>query len=475
MEIQATTTSSANGTTTNAAGQKSGKADGGKSPFGTLLQTLGGQALDADKKQGTDPLATLLAALAGGFNPLALQQTPTVLTGDGPKETAPVGNALLDINTLSVQVNGLSLLNGDLAALLQNFGASARLLGVLQEHPDQQLAQTLAGHPELLNDFGQALTNLVTQVTQNPQQLALSPKAATLVEALFAQLLQPEGTQEPAASSETQDVPGAGTHKQPLFGKLQATTLTAHSLQVLSTSTQVDTTTAQLTGTQMQASVLTAALLASDQPVQQQAQAGDTLDGSQLLGNPLTGGQTPLQSARADQLAKMKPVVTLHADNFNKEFANLVVKRAALIEAPGRHEFRIVMQPQGLGEIEVRVQAIGNQITMHLSADSAATKGLLDSNLSSLKSQLQAQGIQFDRIEVSSTNTGNNNQNSSLNSGLPHDRQSGQNSQGQSGNQSNRKRSDEERFSLDGIDALTTANDPQPEEIDSDASIDVTA
>jgi flagellar hook-length control protein FliK len=479
MEIQATTTPAATGANTSSAGQKSGKADAGNSPFGALLQNAGGQVLDADKKQGTDPLMMMLAALAGGLNPLALQQTPTVQTADGLREATPVANVMLGTQTLTLQLQGLSLQNGDLATLLENFGASADLLGVLKAHPEQQPAQTLAGQPDLLADLGQALTNLVAQATQNPQQLAVNPKASALMEGLFAQLLQAEGAQEQAATSESPNALNTSTPKQPMLGKLHAAMLTSHSLQVMTHSQPQDAATAQpTTSTQsLQASVLTAALLATEQPVQEQSQASNAIDATQWLGNPLTSGQAPLQNARAEQLAKLPPQVTLHADNFNAEFANLVVKRAALLEAPGRHEFRIVMQPQGLGEIEVRVQAIGDQISLQIKADSAATKGLLDSNLSSLKSQLQAQGIHYDRIEVSSANTSNNNnQNGSLNSGLPQDRQSGQNSQGQSGNQSNRKRSNEDRFTLDGIDALNPAQDPQAEEIEAeDASLDVTA
>ncbi|MBL0388914.1 flagellar hook-length control protein FliK [Tumebacillus sp. ITR2] len=480
MDIQATTTPAVSGSSTSTGtAQGTGKTNGGKSPFSNLLQTIGGQSADSDNKQ-TDPMTAVLALLAGGLNPFALQQMPTVMTADGEKAATPVVNVMLGTRSLDVQLAGLPLQSGDLAALLQQFGASSKLLGVLQEHPEQSSAQVLSAHPELFSDVGQALTNLVQQAAQNPQLLLAQPKAAVLMEGIFAQLLQSEGAEDRATNATPQSASNAPAVKQPQFGKLQAATITSLNLQVQVASEPTQTTAASAGAANaqtLQATVLTAAMLSADHPIQEQAKSGDSLDATHLLSNPLAGGQTPLQSVNAERLAKMQPVVTMHADQFHNQFAEMVVKRAALLEAPGRHEFRIVLQPQGLGEIEVRVQAIGNQISMQFSADSAATKGLLDSNLSSLKSQLQAQGIQFDRIDVSSSNTNNStnqNGNGSLNSGLPQDRQSGQSFQGQSGNQSNRKQNTD-RFSIDSVDAVEIAAAPEEQEVPEEASLDVTA
>ncbi|MGZ4133599.1 MAG: flagellar hook-length control protein FliK, partial [Tumebacillaceae bacterium] len=149
-------------------------------------------------------------------------------------------------------------------------------------------------------------------------------------------------------------------------------------------------------------------------------------------------------------------VVYMQADQMHNQLADLVVKRAALIEAPGRQEFRIVLQPQGLGEIEVRVEAVGNQISVHLTADNAASKGLLDSGLANLKNQLQSQGIQFNRIEVSTGTTGQGGEFS----GLPQDRNSGQSFQGQQGNQSSNKRSNSS-FAIDSLSDIMSEEDDQ--------------
>lgn len=477
MEIQATTIAVAGSNSASpTGGAGAGKSSGNQSAFGELMQTVGGNSATAEKKQGTDPLATLLAALAGGLNPMALQQMPTVMTADGEQTTALVTDVMLGARTLAVSVQGLPLQNGELAALLQQFGASAQLLGAMNAAPEQTPAQTLAQHPELNSDLGAALTNLINEATLHPEAMLANPKAATLMESLFAQLLQAQGDEQQAATPVQDPSKLAASWKQPMLGKLQAT-MTSYTLQVQQPSN------ASLQGQQsnsqpVQINSLSAALLATEFVTAEPSKAGDAPDGTQSLANVLAGAQTPQQSPQINTLAKMQPVVTMQADRFHNEFADLVVKRAAMLEAPGRHEFRIVLQPQGLGEIEVRIQAIGNQISMQLSADNAATKGLLDSHLASLKSQLQAQGIQYDRIEVSSSNTGNNtnpNANGSLGNGLAQERQSGQGFQGQSGNQSNRKQSRDERFTLDAADAVQVVSDLQEQESVEDASLDVTA
>ncbi|KEO82934.1 flagellar hook-length control protein FliK [Tumebacillus flagellatus] len=481
MEIQVTSTPAASGSAVSTGTAQSTKSNGGKSVFNNLLQNAGNQT---SEKKVTDPMTAVLALLAGGLNPLALQQQmPTVMTADGVKTTTSAADVMLGNRTMAVPVAGLPLQSGDLAQLLQQFGGSAKLLGVLQENPSLPSGQVLSAHPEVLSDFGQALTNLVQQTVQNPQLLLASPKAAALMESLFAQLLQAEGTDGQASTNTPSTGANTTATKQPQFGKLQAATITAVNLQVQATpeaQTVSVVPSSQATAVQgMQVSALTAALLSSDNPTQEQAKSSGTpLDATQWMTNLLAGGQTPLQSVNAERLAKLPTVINMQGNQFQNQFADLVVKRATMLEAPGRHEFRIVLQPQGLGEIEVRVQAVGNQISLQMSADSSATKGLLDSSLSSLKSQLQAQGIQLDRIEVSSANTNNStnqNNNGSLSSGLPQDRQSGQGFQGgQSGKESNRRQSGE-RFTIDALDAADAAAFAEETDTTDEASLDVTA
>lgn len=427
----ATATSSTSATTASVTVSKSGKGAGKNSAFDSMLQgadDTSSTATDDSNKQ-PDALQTMLAALNGGLSPLilALPQQQTIasnaLQPDGGTAAVTATNGLQTVQQLlqNVQMN-----NGDLAALLQKFGASPALMRVLLEQPQGQLSASLSAHPEVITDLEKALSNVAQQVAATPALLT-DPKMTVLMQSIMNQLSQ---QQQGSTGDQTQQ---SGQQALPaLLGKLQAT-ISTHAVEVTVTKPEQTATESATSPTGSIANTL-------------------------VIGTPLHVQLQPL-----NQPVNAEPnVVLVPGDQLNHQLADLVVKRAALIEAPGRQEFRIVLQPQGLGEIQVRVEAVGNQISLHLTADNATSKGLLDAGLANLKNQLQSQGIQFNRIEVT---TGNNSQGNEY-SGLPQERGSGQSFQGRQGNQSSAKRgekafsieaiqdtpSDGDDFDLDGID-----------------------
>lgn len=423
----------------------SGKTQGGKAAgkggFDAVLQTAGdGQGVVDDKKQSTDGLLAAMAVMAGGLSPLLAMQQQTGLTQAAGQEGSQglVANVTLGAQQLQVALQRLSLTNGELASLLQKFGASSQLMGVLLGKPTGAPVEALLQHPEVMADLENALSALLQQATQAPQTLAQDPKLATLLQAMLSESSASTTTSVPEPTATSTDANKTPT----LLGKLQAT-LTAHST------------------VQGQA----------DAGAGKQQSGSDAKEGesSQSFTSVWAGIQPQTQPLHQQLKPVQQQVITLNANKFNSEFADLVVKKAALIESPGRQEFRIVLQPQGLGEIEVRVEAVGKQISLHFTADNANAKGLLDAGMANLKSQLQAQGIQYNRIEVSSGNTSS----SDLYSGLPQDR--GQNGNGQpqgdAGKGSN-KRGTENKFSIDEVGEIAASTGEDLSEAD---GIDVTA
>jgi flagellar hook-length control protein FliK len=367
--VQATSgsssTSSNNGTGTVKSGEDANS-------FQKVLQNAQQSETQDGQGKAEEGTLSLLAALAGGWNPLLVLQMPQDVQAEG---VAPQ-----PMRQISPEwFNNLPSTNGELASLLKQFGASDDLLRVLLSHPQGSPQETLAQHLDLLDDFQSVLKQMTVET-------ALSKPTA-------------------------------------VFGKLQAS-LSAHALHV----------TREVSSAQGHS-----------------AEEAHTVVTGLLTGAPLQIGQ--LQQP----LKQQSQTVTIHADQFRTQFPETIIKSATLLQSPGRHEFRILLNPQGLGEIEVRVQAIGQHISLQFHADTTAAKSLLDSELANLRSQLQSQGIQFDRIEVTS---GRNNVD--INSGLPQERQNGQNSQGQEGNHSSRRRVETEIFSLDGVEEAIDGSLEQP-------------
>lgn len=330
------------------------------------------------------------------------------------------------------------LTNEQLAMLLQQFGATPALLTVLMENPEGNPVQTLAAHPELLADLGKVITNVMGAAVVEPNVIQTEAKLSNIMKSVMAELNgQSQQQQVNVQDTQTQAQPKA----QVMLGKLQAT-MSSHIFRSVAVVEQTATTT-------------------------ETAEEAGKAEGSILNTTPVTAQAAqinPLQ--RTVQPTMVSDVVTVKAENLTAELPDMIIKRASLIEAPGRHDFRIILEPQGLGEIEIRVQKIGNQISLQIAADNVTTKGLLDSGIASLKAQLQVQGIQYDRIEVtnnSGTGMGE------LNSGFSQER----GSRGGAQEQSNREAKNpvtNEAFSIDGTDSVT----PEVPTVDSDG-IDVSA
>ncbi|MGZ4030867.1 MAG: flagellar hook-length control protein FliK [Tumebacillaceae bacterium] len=400
-------------------GTGKGKSQG--SAFDSMLQVAGDTSPTAtdDGAKQPDDLQTMLAALNGGLSPLLMglpQQQLTV--GDATAANNQTVSLTIGAQSLQLNLQNVKLNNGELATLLQKFGASPALMRVLLEQPQGELASSMAAHPELLGDLGKALSNVAQQVSDSGALLA-DAKVSALMQSILAQASQ---QQQSSTDGQGQN---SGGQLPTMLGKLQAT-ISTHAVEVGATD--------------------------ADKTADESTVAAPAANNSLVI-----GASVPFPLQPTNQPLHAEPnVVYMQADQMHNQLADLVVKRAALIEAPGRQEFRIVLQPQGLGEIEVRVEAVGNQISVHLTADNAASKGLLDSGLANLKNQLQSQGIQFNRIEVSTGSTGQGGEFS----GLPQDRNSGQSFQGQQGNQSSNKRSNSS-FAIDSLSDIMSEEDDQ--------------
>ncbi|ASS75646.1 hypothetical protein CIG75_12035 [Tumebacillus algifaecis] len=396
-------------------GTASGKSEA-RGGFGMLLQAAGLSKQTADKSSpDQDQLLTALAAMAGGLSPqLVLQQSELQAMDEG-QGLALIGQA--GERNVALLLKDLPLSNAELAQVLQKFGASSELLTVLNSQPNGNPIETLKSHSQLLAEFGSALTQMVHALSAQPQLLVQESQTTALFQSLMKSI-QADSDQEghTVSDSKSQTDSALLLKANSLFGKLQAT-ISTHALQA--TDRTAFTSESIKPGGVVAAANLTAETSGATAELVKSGSEGQT----QQTDSPAAGivaNQSHLQLPSRN--LQLEPVVTMRADQFRSEFSETIIKRATLIEAPGRHEFRIILEPQGLGEVEVRIQAINKQISVQLIADSSASKGMLDAAITGLKLQLQAQGIQYDRIEVQTSS-----QNSTgLGSGMPDQRGSGQ-------------------------------------------------
>jgi len=146
--------------------------------------------------------------------------------------------------------------------------------------------------------------------------------------------------------------------------------------------------------------------------------AADDMSNFQV-GQVVTAGQLALRDAGTVQLTVKAPPVPV--ENFGKEVGQFLINKLDIIKVQGMSEARISLNPQNLGSVDVQIKMQNGQLVAQFITEHAFAKESLEAQMSQLRSALQAQGIQVNKLEVT--------QNTSLSSHMYHDgRQSGQGS-----------------------------------------------
>jgi hypothetical protein len=87
--------------------------------------------------------------------------------------------------------------------------------------------------------------------------------------------------------------------------------------------------------------------------------------------------------------------------NTMSQTLNQIVQKAVLSFHNGQHEVQLHLKPEFLGNIRMQIVSEGQQIAIKIVADLPFVKDMLENNLHQLKTELQAQGLDIDELEVS--------------------------------------------------------------------------
>jgi hypothetical protein len=78
-----------------------------------------------------------------------------------------------------------------------------------------------------------------------------------------------------------------------------------------------------------------------------------------------------------------------------------IVRRAAIHLRNGQQEARIDLKPDFLGHLRMQVISENHQVTVKILAEHGFVKDMIENNLHQLKADLQQQGLEVDKVEVS--------------------------------------------------------------------------
>ncbi|MNW31832.1 Flagellar hook-length control protein FliK [compost metagenome] len=426
-----TTTATAAGATTGAfnqtltqmmTGGQTGSAgtDANGSPLVMVLPLI---ATGESTEAATEPLAETLAPLLQNLEKLDdqvaadpallatlqawIQQVQQFLQGDGTNQQLNGGE--------TTEATGLTALAANPATLrfaLQD--ALSQLANVAEQASGDQKSQVA----QLLQSLQSATAG--TGAISDEQWNGLM-KAVELADGGDSQAVQPSANR----ANGTQPVATATTDKQVVASQQQASQG--------ETNQQGSEGQRSSTNILVQSAVKTTVTDEASAFVDATEQADSTATDNQT---PVitTAGQLSVQTQGTTPSAPAQPVV--HVRQFAKEMTEFVVQKLDIVKHTGLTEATIMLRPDHLGQLEVKLTMQNGHLVAQFMTEHSGAKDLLEQQMSQLRSSLQSQGIQVDKVEVT--------HNESLSSHMYQDgRGSGANQQQQS-NQRSKARGREE-------------------------------
>ncbi|AUO09241.1 flagellar hook-length control protein [Paenibacillus jamilae] len=111
-----------------------------------------------------------------------------------------------------------------------------------------------------------------------------------------------------------------------------------------------------------------------------------------------TAGQLSVQAQGTTPSAPAQPIV--HVRQFAKEMTEFVVQKLDIVKHTGLTEATIMLRPDHLGQLEVKLTMQNGHLVAQFMTEHSGAKDLLEQQMSQLRTSLQSQGIQVDKVEV---------------------------------------------------------------------------
>ena len=116
-----------------------------------------------------------------------------------------------------------------------------------------------------------------------------------------------------------------------------------------------------------------------------------------MLSKNLSGDKSPeeIMPGRENRLASN----ISRADTLNQ-----IVEKAALNLKNGKSQVRIELKPEFLGSVRMKITTVNHLVTVRILTELPVVKEMIENNISQLKTDLQSNGLEIDKIDVSVAN-----------------------------------------------------------------------
>jgi len=358
----------------------------------TLVQQINGEAASSNQAQGTQLVATVSKEASivvdGGAAAPTLSDLMAIIDGlieqldktNGEDGKAPLEDEQLQqLEAVLDQMNALlALLGIPVPVIQQSISTLPSEMGTTEVPLEVQNAANIKS--SLQDTLLQMQVMLQQGTTKLIGQQEPSALAAQQFQALTAIL---EG--EPVDTTKTHTK--SSTLSQQLF--------TAQNVQQADVSTFLQ----RLSQQTAHPVLLTTAVQGMEQAI-----ASETTDSSiELIPQMQLGTNNPDTMRTFTSLVVNAGAATsfVVADEFAKSMTGMIVQKFDLTTMNGVSEAKLMLFPEHLGQVDVRITMQNGLLTAIFQTDTAMAKDMLDNQMAQLRSALQAQGLMVDKLEVS--------------------------------------------------------------------------
>ena len=88
-------------------------------------------------------------------------------------------------------------------------------------------------------------------------------------------------------------------------------------------------------------------------------------------------------------------------DSLRTQTLDQIVRKAVIYMRNGQHEAKIDLKPEFLGHVRMQVTTDNHQVTVKILTEFGFVKDMVENNIHQLKADLQQQGLNVDKLEVS--------------------------------------------------------------------------
>ncbi|WP_373229590.1 flagellar hook-length control protein FliK [Cohnella sp.] len=105
-------------------------------------------------------------------------------------------------------------------------------------------------------------------------------------------------------------------------------------------------------------------------------------------------------AAAESTLGKLALPAQVPVQQFAQQIEKFLIKQFLLTQGNGTTEAKLTLNPEHLGQVDIRIIMQNGQITAQFMTDNPMARDLLDNQMSQLRLALHGQGLQVDRLEV---------------------------------------------------------------------------